>query len=694
MLDLLPHHKKELIDGSGLSEETVLKAGIRSETNVKKVKTLLNWSRMSARSATGIVFPFPDQEGKPNGYCRFKPDSPRKDRASGKPVKYESPRGAANHVYYPPSTISVLADVSVPLLITEGEKKSLKADQDGFRCIGLVGVFGWKPKNCERLLPELGAIPWKGRSVFIVFDSDAAEKENVADAERRLAAQLTNHGAVVKIVRLPAGSDGAKFGLDDFLVANGANALHRLINEAVDPDPVEGGEGKAAANTIDAVPEARRLLAASAMHKEGRDDWPKLRYHRGTWWWWTGTHYRPETDADLEAKTVQYLHQAYYKLTKTAVGNVVMGLRAETNISSHVEMPSWLDGKREGVFLPMKNGILDVGRGTLIPHTPRFFCQTLLPYPFDPQATCPKWLAFLQHNLEGDIQRIAILQEFYGYTLTPSLQHHKFLLMEGDGSNGKSVSCAALAGMLGEDNVSAVPLEEFSNRYRLHTTIGKLANIVAEIGEVGKVDEGTLKAFTSGDVMQFEQKFRDPITARPTAKLVFATNKRPTFNDRSSGTWRRMILMPWRVVIQDHEKVAGMDSPDWWQDQGELPGILLWAIEGLTRLQQQGGFTNSAICETALDQYRMDSNPARVFLEEQVEFLPDAFTPCERLYSRYRNWATESGFAPVSANAFGDEIRKVFPKAQRKPKMVNKKRGYAYAGLRFRSTVENESPDT
>lgn len=685
-IDLLPHHRRELCEGSGLTFETIAEAGIHSETNPVNVRIKLNWPRMAARAAAGIMIPFRDAAGHLNGYSRFKPDSPRKD-SSGKPVKYESPRGVPNRVYIPLGTVTALKDPVVPLLVTEGEKKALKADQEGFRCIGLTGVFAWKQKNHERLISDLELIEWKQRPVFIVFDSDVSEKENVTDAQCRLAAQLKNRGANVLIVRIPSGPEGDKIGLDDFLVANGAPALHKLLNAAEEAEPVDSGTDKADAKAIDAMHEARSMLDATAIHTEGRDNHLRLRHYREGFHWWTGSHYREESTDDVRAKVVGFLDGSYYRLTTTAIANVMVCVKALCNVGSHHEMPSWLGDQSGGPWIPLKNGILNVSalrRGesdVLIPHTPRYFAANVLPFNFDSIAKCPKWLAFLDRNLEGDTQRIAVLKEYSGYCLTPTLSAHKFLFNEGEGANGKSVFCAALTGMLGTANVSSVPLEQFGERFALYPTIGKLANIASEVGDIDRVAEGTLKAYTTGDALQFDRKHRDPITARPTAKLIFASNNRPRFNDKSSGLWRRMILMPWRVTIPEGERIRGMDTPQWWQEQGELPGILLWAISGLWDLDKQNGFTKSAVCEAALTEYRAESNPARLFLEEQFRFDPDSWVVCEDAYSPYVVWAKANGFLPLSASSFGHEVRRAFPKVERKQKMIDGRRPPVYLGL-------------
>ena len=68
----------------------------------------------------------------------------------------------------------------------------------------------------------------------------------------------------------------------------------------------------------------------------------------------------------------------------------------------------------------------------------------------------------------------------------------------GDGANGKSVLLETLKNLVGRENCSSIPLEAFDSRFDLSMTIGKLVNIVAEVGDVSKLPEGKLKAFVGG----------------------------------------------------------------------------------------------------------------------------------------------------------------------------------------------------
>jgi P4 family phage/plasmid primase-like protien len=282
-------------------------------------------------------------------------------------------------------------------------------------------------------------------------------------------------------------------------------------------------------------------------------------------------------------------------------------------------------------------------------------------YAYNPHATCPQWLAFLDMMLERDRERIDLLQEMFGYCLTFDTSRQKFFVLEGDGSNGKSVVLSVLTELVDRSNVSNVPLELFGERFQLASTIGKLVNIAAEADRLTRVAEGTLKQFTGGDRMNFDRKGIAPIETHPTARLVIATNNRPAFADRSEGLWRRMILIPFRVRIPDTEQDPHLAA----KLRAELPGILMWAVQGLRRLKDRGAFTVPAICADAKADYREQSNPARTFLLEACAADDVGGVPCHLLYQRYVEWCKANGFEALNNSELGVEVRRAFPAAKR-----------------------------
>jgi len=378
------------------------------------------------------------------------------------------------------------------------------------------------------------------------------------------------------------------------------------------------------------------------------------------------------------------------KVTKSLVGNVMQATASMSIISGDIELNSELSTKTLRNWIAMQNGIVDVDAflddrdlsEVLKPHTSDWFSVTCLPYEFNPRATCPRWLAFLDRCMGGDKALIAILQEWAGYLLLPDTGQQKFLVNEGEGGNGKSVYMSAIEAMLGVDNCSHVSLEKFAGQFDLTETLGKLANICGDMGEIDKIGEGHLKSFTGGDRMLFNRKNLSGINCAPTARLMFNTNNRPRFSDKSSGIWRRILLIPWNVTITKSERVLRMDQIAWWQESGELPGIFIWAIKGLARLRMQKAFTFSEVVDEAVNSYRKEVNPAREFLLEFCEAADKNAVPCKMLYTIYRKWTEENGNQPMAATVFGREVHRAFPEARRTRYSVDD-RHWRYENLRI-----------
>jgi P4 family phage/plasmid primase-like protien len=402
------------------------------------------------------------------------------------------------------------------------------------------------------------------------------------------------------------------------------------------------------------------------------------------WVFWNGRHFEYkgnkyvevpdyEVTALLTGHVKQTLDDCYRRMedaprppavSRTLVHNTLLALQSISLKRGNVPLPSMLPEGKEAKLLGLANGLLDLDAGQLRPHTPAWFSLVCLPYEFDAYADCPRWKNVLGQNLEGDAERIGLLQEFFGYVLMNSTDAQRFLFLVGEGANGKSVVLAGLHAMLGQDNVSTVPLEDFGRRFAMAQTLGKLANISPEVGELDRTAEGTLKAFVSGDRMTFERKGKDPFTARPTARLVLSTNNLPRFADKSDGVWRRLLLVPFTRQVPAGERVAGMDKPEFWLEAGEVAGILNWALEGLRRLKENGmQFTEPAACRAALREHRTDSDPCRAFLEENYE--PDTQggpLPSSELYGEYKCWCEANGFTkPVTLPNFGKQVGRVFP---------------------------------
>lgn len=154
--------------------------------------------------------------------------------SGGKLPRYTQPIGTTCCAYFPSTQDwSFLDEPTEPLILTEGEFKAASSCFFGFPAVGLGGVHNWRsiPKGIE-FLPELKDIAWVGRNVYICFDSDYTTNPAVCGALRELAEALLERGAFTHIVTLPTLITGAKTGLDDYLVAEGADNFRALLKTA------------------------------------------------------------------------------------------------------------------------------------------------------------------------------------------------------------------------------------------------------------------------------------------------------------------------------------------------------------------------------------------------------------------------------------------------------------------------------
>lgn len=231
-------HVKEL-EASGLTRECWDAHGLGTVGDMKEAKDLLNWNNPPHKSmGPFLAFPYFNLDGEPINYVRLKPAVPVTDKKNGKARKYEAPKGMPNRAYFPAAVRTVARTPDRPLIITEGEKKALCAGLHGFPTIGLGGVWNWKIKRENAMLPDLAGINWTGRRVYICFDSDREDNANVQHAERALAAVLARYGADVRVVALPPGPNGAKTGIDDFFVRGGTNEQFQGLLDAAQPPAV------------------------------------------------------------------------------------------------------------------------------------------------------------------------------------------------------------------------------------------------------------------------------------------------------------------------------------------------------------------------------------------------------------------------------------------------------------------------
>lgn len=360
-------------------------------------------------------------------------------------------------------------------------------------------------------------------------------------------------------------------------------------------------------------------------------------------------------DDFIKSKAKDILHEAAPDIWKTSYGkNVIEQLKLDARRLEIIE--------ENRKYLNLKNGLLNLDSFNLIPHTPEVISFTQLPVNHDMNAKCPEFIKFINTIFDGDIERINLIQEIFGYCLTTDTKLQKFFIFYGSGSNGKSVLANIFGKVCGIENCSSATLEQLSKQFGGQVIHNKRLNISGESNSTqSSLNTQLLKLITGEDMIQVESKFKDPIMIRPFVKLLVLANHYPKTEDTSNGFLRRCLFIPFnkRFVDMDVEPKGNEAYKD--KDleaklEAEVDGIFMWALKGYQRLKSQNyELTTSKECEKVLKDFMIYNNPIKEFIIDRLgiddgnrELKSDIFTAfqkwCRENNVNHYNYLSAKGF--------------------------------------------------
>lgn len=344
---------------------------------------------------------------------------------------------------------------------------------------------------------------------------------------------------------------------------------------------------------------------------------------------------------------------------------------------SHVKNQQWRD--LEPYEVPVGNGVVDIRSMTLRAHRKADMIQACCPVEFDPRAECVELMCCLATYFGADADgdaKVAALQEFFGYCLMPHARYKKALLCVGESDCGKSTIPFLIRELVGRMNVCSVSVEDMDDSRARAPLLGKLVNLLTELTSDAMIADGGFKTLVSTEEpIQFDPKYLPPVMDIPVCKHVIVTNTLPTINDRSRGTYNRLLIVRFNHVIPRSEQDRGI-----WDKLGEeLPGILQWALEGAQRLYHAGG-TFTAAGEVEVEEYRARQDPVAAFVLDECEVDADMKVSMPDLRQRYSQWFGK----PVDPRRFADLIRGAGYEVTDNPVWFGGKKHRAVIGLELR----------
>lgn len=368
------------------------------------------------------------------------------------------------------------------------------------------------------------------------------------------------------------------------------------------------------------------------------------------------------------------------------VREVIAASTALCSIDDDLHQPSLL-GPMEinpDMAVAMQNGVVDLRTGTMLPPSPRFFCASCNKFDFDPKAKKPaKWLKFLREVWGDDDQSIETLQEIFGYLLTSDTSMQKAFMLIGPKRSGKGTIARVLGELIGHDALVSPTLASISTNFGMAPLIGKKLALIADARMSAKTDSSIIAerilSITGEDSQTIDRKMLSSWNGKLVSRFLIMSNILPKFMDASGALTSRMI------IIKMTNSFFGREDPTLFERlKPELPGIFLWAMEGLNRLRARGKFVNPASSMDMVQDLADMASPMAEFVRNECVTDPLLEVSRKELYDEWKIWCANNGYREGTVSNFGASLRSVLPHIGDRRTGSDGSRDRRYIGLALR----------
>jgi P4 family phage/plasmid primase-like protien len=373
-----------------------------------------------------------------------------------------------------------------------------------------------------------------------------------------------------------------------------------------------------------------------------------------------------------------------------SVADAINTLKGETFIAQDTPLPSWLRGtsgnnapRPLSECIAFKSATLHIPTGETYQPTPCHWIQNALEFDYNENAPHPVlWLAFLQAVLGGDAEQITLLQEWFGYCLTTDTRHHKIFLFQGPPRCGKGTASRILERLVGLSNVCNPSVQELAENYGLQSFVGKSLAIFGDAKwttrEAAMAVEKLLRV-SGGDGVNVRRMYLPSLTnVKLPTRIMLLANDMPEFYDASGAMANRFLIIRSFVSYLGREDTT-LEA----RLAEELPGILLWAIDGWKSLRANGRFTVPAIMAREIAELQESASPTMKFVTECCELGDDKTATADELWKTWGEWCEKQGLEPGSRARLGRQLKSAVPGVERNQKHIDR----YYQGISIRGNL-------
>lgn len=329
-------------------------------------------------------------------------------------------------------------------------------------------------------------------------------------------------------------------------------------------------------------------------------------------------------------------------------------------------------------YIAFRNGVYDMTTETLLPFSPDLVITNRIPWNYNEHAYSEAVDRTLNKIACNDEKIRHLLEECIGYCMYRRNELSKFFILTGEKNNGKSTFLEMVKTLLGQENVSALDMEDMNERFAIASMFGKLANVGDDISDEFLHGRGVsmLKKVVSGNMVKAEFKGQDAFFFNPYVKLLFSANDIPRTKDKTGAVLRRMVIIPFNARFTK-------EDPDYdpyiiykLKTEESMEYLIQIGLDGLFDILSNNAFTESRKVDEAIQEYEEDNNPILLFIKDAE--IEGRFT--QDVYKEYQVFCNENGYSPYTLTMFsrtlkqklGIEAKKVWANGKTRSKYMKK----------------------
>ena len=209
---------------------------------------------------------------------------------------------------------------------------------------------------------------------------------------------------------------------------------------------------------------------------------------------------------------------------------------------------------RDERLFNLQNGTFGLNRRTLREHRRGDHITKIANASLTEDATCPRWMQFVDEITDGNESLAKFLQKFCGYMLSGDRSEQIILFLLGEGANGKSVFLDVLKYVFGTyaGVINAKALID-RNANSIPSDIAALANkrfvMMSEFPEHATLNTATVKSITGGDEITTRHLYREWFEFKPQFQVVCALNDLPKLTWVDEAYFRRVRTVPFNRFL-------------------------------------------------------------------------------------------------------------------------------------------------